>query len=75
MPCALQQGGKDSSQSPTAIIPSSRAPTHPHLIFAVATLRSPAAHPRLLGQRAFRLEARATLAVTHLDEAGYPIYI
>ena len=32
--------------------------------------RSPAAHPRLLGQRAFRLEARATLAVTHLDEAG-----
>ena len=63
--------GKDSTQSQTTTIPSSRAPTRPHLIFAVATLRSPAAPPRLLGRRAFRLEGRATLAVTQLDEAGW----
>ena len=59
-PAHSSKGGR-TAQSPTTTIPSTRAPTHPHLILAVATLRSPAAHPRLLGQRAFRLE---------VDEAG-----
>ena len=41
----------------------------------VATLRSPAAHPRLLGRRTPRMGGPAPIAVTHLDEAGYPIYM
>ena len=50
-------------------------PPTPHLSRSVATLRSPAAHPRPLGRRTPWMGGPAPMAVTHLDEAGYPLYI
>ena len=44
-------------------------PSVPHLR-CLTTLRSPAAHLRLLGRRTFRSEGLALLAVTQLDEGS-----
>ena len=49
-------------------------PPMPHLSRSMATLRSPAAHPRLMGRWTPRMGGPAPMAVTHLDEAGDPIY-
>ena len=50
-------------------------PPTPHLSRPVRPYGRPRRTPRPLGRRTPRMGGPAPMAVTHLDEAGYPLYI
>ena len=63
------------SLSPTTTISGSRAPTHPHLISAVRCDPTVTRGTPPAPGAADSPDGRPPMAVTHLDEAGYPLCI